>query len=561
MGHKDRKKSGPAYLPGQALWFPLLQIFINQPASFGPGFKVVLGQSIPPITLEIAYWSPINRFPVRLMSHFIRVRPLPVLLLVSTILVGCDAFSSKDDESGIVTLTGQILNEATNNPVPNGFVRVLPYDLLFEAMEDGSYTFDVEIDSTMDLQVTANADGFRSESLPVLAIAGRSVTVPTFRLTPVAEPDATSGRASNIILLDQTATSIGVRESGAEEQVSLTFQLADSLRNPVILNQKAEVRFRFGAQPGGGEFIAPAVAETDNNGVATVVISSGTRAGIVQLIAETTVDGRLIRSQPVAVTIHGGLPDQTHFSLGPAVRNFPGLNAYGLTNRMSVIVGDKYSNPARIGTAVYFSTTHGVIEGSTLTDENGQGSATLLSANPLPANGIGHVTATTADDQQNEVTATTPVVFSGTPVLGVTPGTARINQFYQVDVTDYNGNPLAPGTTFSVNVSGTAIRVGGTTSAQIEDTAFLGGMDYEHVVRGPGITRFNFVVSENIDPVNPETPVIDAIEITVSGPNGRLTIVLGAGGEPMSETDDARLRQTADGTWQVSLDPVKFELR
>lgn len=494
------------------------------------------------------------------LSH--RVRLFVPVLLLAALLGGCDALSSNDDDaSGIVTLSGQILNEVTNNPVTNGFIRVLPYDLLFEASEDGTYTFDVEIDSTMDLQVTANADGFRSEGLPVLAIAGRTVTVPTFRLTPLVEQDATSGRASNIILLEQSATSIGVRESGSEEQVSLTFQLADSLRNPVILNQKAQVRFRFGVQPGGGEFVAPALAETDNNGVATVVISSGTKAGIVQLIAETTVDGRLIRSQPVAVSIHGGLPDQDHFSLGPAQRNFPGLNAFGLTNPMSIIVGDKYSNPARVGTAVYFETTHGVIEGSTLTDEQGQGSVNLLSANPLPSDGIAHVTARTADDQQNQVTATTPVVFSGTPVLSVSPGTARVNQFYQVDVTDYNGNPLAPGTTLTVSVSGTAIRVGGTTSARIEDTAFSGGMLYEHVVRGPGITRFNFVISEDIDPNNPETPVVDAVEITVSGPNGGLTIVLGAGGQPVSETDGAQLRQTADGTWQLSLDPVKFELR
>ena len=159
------------------------------------------------------------------------------------------------------------------------------------------------------------------------------------------------------------------------------------------------------------------------------------------------------------------------------------------------------------------------------------------------------------------MTATSPIVFSGTPVLSASPGSARPNQFYQVDVTDYNGNPLAAGTTMSVNVTGTAIRVGGTTSALIEDTAFSGGMNYEHVVRGPGITRFNFVISEDIDPNNPETPVVDAIESTVAGPNGRLTIVLGAGGVPMSQTDGAQLRRTADGTWQLSLDPVKFELR
>ncbi len=143
-----------------------------------------------------------------------------------------------------------------------------------------------------------------------------------------------------MILLSQTHASIGVRESGSEELASMTFLLADSIGNPVILDQSADVRFRFGVQPGGGEFISPTSTPTDNNGEVTVYLSSGTRAGVVQIIAETTVDGRLIRSQPVAVTIHGGLPDQTHFTLGTQRRNFPGLNAFGLINPMSVILGD-----------------------------------------------------------------------------------------------------------------------------------------------------------------------------------------------------------------------------
>jgi hypothetical protein len=494
---------------------------------------------------------------------FIRTfRGLFVLLFASLIFSGCDALSSDDeDQSGLVTLKGQILNERTNNPVSNGFVRVLPYDLLFEADSSGSYSFEVRIDSTMDVEVIANADGFQSSSLPVLAIAGRTVQVPTFSLFPITEETATSGKASNIILLEQSDTSIGVRESGSEEQARLTFQLADSLGRPVILDQGIEVNFSFGARPGGGEFLSPATAQSDNNGIVEVVVSAGTRSGIVQLLAEATVEGRLIRSQPVAVAIHGGMPDQDHFSLGPNARNFPGLLAYGLNNTMSVIVGDKYSNPVRLGTSVYFSASHGVIGGSTLTDEDGRGSVDLLSANPLPADGIAHITARTADDQQNEVIAVTPVVFSGSPVLSVSPGSARVNQVYSITLTDFNGNPLSPGTSLSIRVTGTAIQVGGTTSTSIDDTAFLGGMDYEHVIRGPGVTEFSFVISEDIDPDNPVTPSVSAIEVATSGPNGQLIIVLGSGGEPMTSTDGARIRQAADGSWEIALDTPQFETR
>ncbi len=100
-------------------------------------------------------------------------------------------------------------------------------------------------------------------------------------------------------------------------------------------------------------------------------LSAGTTAGVVQVVAEATLDGRTIRSLPVSVAIHGGLPDQPHFSVGPEKFNFPGLTRYGLIDEVSVIVGDKYANPVRPGTAVYFTSSHGVIEGSVLTNGTG----------------------------------------------------------------------------------------------------------------------------------------------------------------------------------------------
>ncbi len=475
------------------------------------------------------------------------------------IISGCDVFSSDDkDGAGTITLSGQLLNNATNNPVTEGFIRVLPFDLLFEADDEGFFSFEVEIDSTMELQVTASSDGFGSQTFTVLALADRIIDVPIFHLIPLIAERATSGQASNMILLSQSHSSIGVRESGSEELASMTFLLADSIGNPVILDQSADVRFRFGVQPGGGEFISPTSTPTDNNGEVTVFLSSGTRAGVVQIIAETTVEGRLIRSQPVAVTIHGGLPDQTHFTLGPQRRNFPGLNTFGLINPMSVILGDQYSYPVRIGSAVYFETTHGVIEGSVLTDDQGQGTVNLISANPLPGDGIAHIVARTANDQQEIVSDIIPVIFSGTPVMTVTPSTAIINQFYTFTVTDYNGNPLVQGTNITVAIGGSAVKVTGTTNRVLDDSAFSGGIDYVHVVRGPGITEFSFVVSEDIDPLDPQTPELDAISISTSGGNGSLEIVLSGVGEPFSDTDGVSRLRMADGSYRFEFSGSRF---
>lgn len=482
-------------------------------------------------------------------------------MLVGLLVSGCDALSSKDEEGGMVILTGQVLNEETNNPVPNAFVRVLPFDLLFETDAEGQYSIEVEIDSTMDLQVRASKDGFTEETVTVLALAERTIAVPILRLNQTVEAEPTSGQPSNILLLGQSAQSIGVKESGAEEVASITFQVADSMGRPVVLDNQAQVNFRIAVGPGGGEFIFPTSAPTDNNGQATVNLSSGTRAGVVQIESVITLAGRTIRSKPVAIAIHGGLPDLEHFTLASDDINFPGLVEFGQTNGVGVILGDKYSNPVKPGTAVYFKSTHAVIGGSTLTDEAGQGGVTLTSANPLPlSNGIGVVTAETADENQQRIFRHIPVVFSGTPVVTIEPAFAALNQTYLVTITDGLGNPLAPGNNVSIRVEGTLVKAAGTTNTDIFDTpvSFLGGDPASpasyRAVTGPGLTEFTFRAVEDLRLDEAGTPEVETITVRVSGPNvlnGTLELTLTAGGAA-TRTEGAVLRKLGNAIQLVA---------
>lgn len=478
-----------------------------------------------------------------------------VLAAIALVATGCDAFSPDEETGGVVQLTGIVLNQETNNPVDGAFVRVLPQDLLFEVAPDGTFDISVEIDSTMDLRVLAGSDGFGGAEVTVLALAGRTVQVPTFRIQQVVASGPESGRAHSILLLQQSATTIGVREGGSEEVASLTFQVVDSIGRPVVLDNSTLVDFRFGVQPGGGESLAPLSAATDNNGIATVTLSAGTSAGVAQIVASTDVAGRTVRSQPVAMSIHGGLPDQTHFSVGPAKFNFPALNTYGISNSIAIIAGDQYANPVRPGTAVYFTSTHGVIVGSIQTDPEGRGAVSLISANPLPADGIGVVTATTADKNNNIVSGQTPVIFSGAPVVTISPISVAVGTTYNFTVTDQNGNPLVDGTSITSEVQGTAVKAVGHTSVQLADYGFSGGMAYEHVVRGSGITQFVMRAVDNVDPnaTNPPTPVVEAVSISVSGPNGRLELVLGGAGKQgmISASRDAIITRLPDGSARI----------
>jgi hypothetical protein len=489
-------------------------------------------------------------------SFFRNVLPFFTITVTAALLsTGCDVFKN-EDTSGTISLQGQVLNEETNNPVEGAVIRVSPYEQFYETDQNGFFVQELKIDSTTTLTVEASRTGYISRSYEVLAIAGRTVDVPVFRLVQFAEEVQESGFAANILLQEQSSESIGVIESGSQEVAEISFLVADSSGRPVVLDKSTSVRFSFGSAPGGGEYLFPTEATTDNNGIAVVHLSSGTKAGVVQVVAELTSNGTIVRSRPVVVAIHGGLPDQEHFSIGPGQFNFPGLLTYGLKNPISVIVGDKFSNPVRIGTSVYFSSTHGVVLGSIQTDDSGQGEVDLISANPLPVDGIALVTATSADENELPVVGSTPVVFSGAPFVSVSPSVALLDQTYELTVRDQNGNPLAPGTQISVKVEGESVKAVGNTAVTLDDTVFSGGVLFEHVVRGYGITQFTFRAVSDIAIGSTTLPSVEAITVLISGPNGSIEIVLTPASAPNSPTEGITLRMSDGNTIEAFLEPV-----
>ena len=54
------------------------------------------------------------------------------------------------------------------------------------------------------------------------------------------------------------------------------------------------------------------------------------------------------------------------------------------TVNMHVLVGDKYNNPVQEGTAVYFTTSGGVVSTQAFTDDEGWARVKLFSGNPQP---------------------------------------------------------------------------------------------------------------------------------------------------------------------------------
>ncbi|MCS7229494.1 MAG: Ig-like domain-containing protein [Candidatus Kryptonium sp.] len=443
-------------------------------------------------------------------------------ILVFLLFSGCKKAVEPEEEKQqkTVVLNGRVLEEATNAPIRNAVVRILGITPALITYTDslGRYQFNFQIEVETELQIVAFKEGYEPDTSKVLALPGRKVDVPVLMLKRVVSEVPTSGEPASIVLVSQSAKNIGVKGSGSVETAQLVFEVQDSSGKPVDLAHSVEVSFRIGSGPGGGEFVHPPRARTDSKGRVTANVVSGTRAGVVQIVAEAVSGTRTIRSLPVVIVIHGGLPDSAHFSIAPDKLNFPGYNIFGLTNRITAYVGDKYGNPVKPGTAVYFTTTGGIIEGSVLTDNRGQGSVNLISAEPRPVHpvlgpGYAVVTATTADENQRTIKAETIVLFSGIPQVTVTPSTFSIpnlgSQIFNYTVSDQNGNPLAGGTTIKVSIDGKDIKALGDLDITLPDT------------RDRSWTRFSFAIQ---DTTGDDTPRPVLIRISTTGPNGSATV-------------------------------------
>ncbi len=425
-----------------------------------------------------------------------------------------------------------VVNDATNNALPDAIVQIsVGTKTDFQVTDaNGAYSFDVKVDSLVTLNFQAVKEGFVARTQQAFGVPGRNITMPDFRLAAVTSGGGTdpgtdpvgtgTGSAFSIQLQSISHPSIQVLATGGNEQSVLTVVVKDSLGRAIAEDKAVDVTFSFGARPNGGEVLQPATMRTDRSGLARTVLKSGTVSGVVQLIGTVTLpDGGVLRTQPVSVIIHSGLPDAAHFSLSTQIRNVPGCARYGDTNIITAFVGDRYGNSVPANTPVYFTTDGGLIGGSSATAANGIATSTLLTAAPCPTHptlgpGFATVRARTADVGNNTIEASGVVLFSALSTLTLNPQTVNVpnggSQSFVMTIDDVNGNPLAPGSTITVTAEGDGISVIGDVSVTMPDTQG----------RGPGITEFRFTLEDTDGTVDEQSAV--EVKIDILSPNGNI---------------------------------------
>jgi hypothetical protein len=472
--------------------------------------------------------------------------PLFFILLLGLLMTGCEDKVADPVEDSTAILRGQVTDQ-NNDPVADA--DVIASSTAFGTKTtttnaEGNYQFTLELapdQPTTSYTISVSKSGFAQRSQSVPLAAGDDVRL-NFVLGDEGDDngdgngddpgdDEPTGPASNIVVVDVEATSIGVMSGGYDETTRLVFEARDADGRPVDSDHAIDVSFTIQGGPGGGEFLSPANGRTNDEGRVAVTLNAGVLAGVVQISAQATVDGRTITSTPVKLTIHGGLPAQEHFGLGVEQINFPGLQVVNARLGVVAVVGDKFSNPVRPGTSVYFRTKAGNIQTEAQTDDDGVVNVQLISIgknilNSVHGPGFGYVVAETRGEGGVLVTDSVLVLLSGRPIITVDPGTFTIpnnsSQTFNYTVADYNGNPMSKDQSISVELELPEL----AGDAEAPELILSGDVDLTlRDTQDPAYTMFSFTLSvsggaeENVVENMPVT-----IVISTSGPNGDLEL-------------------------------------
>jgi hypothetical protein len=485
---------------------------------------------------------------------------LVTALLLLTTLYSCKEKSLNPPDAMLVKITGQVLErkQSMYNGVKGAQVKLTGngVDYLDSTDTDGKFYFQFSPDSIIRVTLSVKKDGYRSVpdwSFPaeIGTAYDHTFTIELDTTTTIGGGggggvDPTSGMPQSIYFIGPQTIDLKVYGVGGIETAIILYEVRDSLGFPITFSQRDTVTFSIQGTPtAGGAYIAPVNALTNAAGRVATTVNSGTIAGVLQIVASLRreSDGVIVRSTPTRVVVNAGLPDQTHFSLGPQQYNFAAYNWIGRTNEIGVQVGDKYSNPVHQGTAVYFNTTGGVIAAAGYTDITSHATVKLYSGNPQPKldpnyfhfasgdinDGTGYalIIAQTIGENAGLVTDTVLMLFSGVPGISVSPSyTINVprggSQEFDVNISDQFGNPLAPGTTISSSIEF-------TPPENTQWSAKIGGLPTEsfgdYMYRGSGTTDFHLRVID-ATPAGTPSPMPVVVKISVNGPNGTSTVFL-----------------------------------
>jgi hypothetical protein len=387
-----------------------------------------------------------------------------------------DVLLAVDAASTVAQIVGRVFDSQTKLPLTNAHVTLLS-NLLVDSLQttfSGEYSFSINLQGLPSLPglLKVEKSGYKQQSVNFNVEAGKQVSNDFYLVrdttTGIRDSSDSGLYARSIALMSISAREISVYGVGGTESSIITWEVRDSLGFPIDIDHRDTVEFMLIGEPVvGGAYVTPQRALTNVSGRVATTVNSGTKSGVLQFVAKLyrDRDSVWISSTPVIITVNAGLPDQVHFTVAAHRYNFPAYDWLGRTDAITVQVGDKYSNPVKSNTAVYFSTTGGIIGASGFTDRvTGQATVQLQSGNPHPPDTIygvpnmAKIAAVTMGENGIAVHDTIIILFSGWSQISnvsadsfYVPRSGRSGRIY-FKVSDRFGNPLSSGTHIGVSL-------------------------------------------------------------------------------------------------------------
>ena len=364
---------------------------------------------------------------------------------------------------------------------------------------------------------------------------------------------------------------IGVKDTGQNQTLTIYADIKDGKNNPVV--DGTLVKFSFIGNSLGCQFSTGQSIPTVG-GTAQISLTSGTVSGNIRIRADV-VNGQgtpvtpAVNATSSQLIVHAGPPyieDVTDLSTTHLTVAASRLNIWKQldTTQVSIMVGDKYNNPVEKGTAVYLTTSGGVVSTHTAyTDEYGKARVILTGGNPQPTidryynylgmqdpntlailtdilpdfdlglvpnhegnngpnEGIARIIAYTEGMNTAGISARpwdwTAVAMSGMMLYADDDGAFVASQpqygniLYELEsatihirLMDDNGNPISSGTQITASLTNTGAQ------AKLSWTAFNTGA-------GMGQSYYSITISNSIDPERPKS-LSTGIRFTYTNPH------------------------------------------
>ncbi len=487
------------------------------------------------------------------------------VILVLLSLSGCVDKPTGPTGAGstIAELTGRVTDSNSNLPLANvtvDFLSLDPTGITASTVTkvDGKFTIDIDLAGTGVTSVfgtlTFKKNGYQDQSTSATGNVGKITTLLPNPFTldrdtiTIVNPGSTGGKAHSLAFIGATTREISVAGVGGTESAIVTYEARDSLGFPITIDNQDTVTFTLIGTPvtgplAGRAYVSPPSAITNAAGRVATTVNSGTVSGVLQFVASLRRDdGVVIQSTPVIITVNAGLPDQVHYSLGIERFNFAALHWLGISSAVTVLVGEKYFNPVKSCTAVYFNTTGGVVDASGFTSADGFATVSLFSGNPDPSDptlappslfgtgaGYAHVRSYTIGEGGIQVADSIIVLFSGYANINAQTYVVHIDSSavdpcvdVPINISDENGNPLSSGTVVTVEAIFSPPE---GTNWSVNATGLPTDPFDDFITRGPGHTDFLLHICD-ATPGRTPAPMPFSIKVAVNGQNGRTAIFI-----------------------------------